>query len=373
MRWSIGWMGFLGALWGMVCVAIGCQPAPVFDQRKLLQDTVDIVILPLAEAYVEKARALKTAGETLCKKPDSIALEAMRAAWREAKLAWKRTEIVRFGPAMDLRTRSYVDWWPLQSEGVEKALASQDVLDVKYIEDTLGSSRRGLTAIEYLIFDREKPAWERLQGDTQQGGRQCAFLLAALTSFEGRSAAYGQAWRKDGGNFGREMVEAGRDSKAFATLQAPVDQLINESVYWAENLEQMKLAVPLGKKSGSTAPQPTQVESLWGKLSKEAILANLEGLAALYGCSYNGKTGLSLYDLLRSRGYGTVATKVKAQFQAAQEALSAIPPPLQQALLSENAKVEAAYQAVMELRKILATEVSSALGTVLNFTDNDGD
>ncbi len=374
MRWMVGWLGILGIL-GVVVLGVGssCQQVEVLDRRKLLQDTVDIVILPMVEAFVQKTRALKTAGEALCKQPDSTTIEAIRAAWRETKLAWKRTEIVRFGPAMDLRTRSFVDWWPLQIDGVEKVLTSQDILDVKYIEDTLGSSRRGLAAIEYLIFDREKPTLERLQGDAAQGGRQCAFLSASLTSLDTRSAAYGQAWRKDGGNFGREMVEAGRDSKVFVTLQAPIDQLINESVYWVENLEQTKLAAPLGKKSGTNTPQPTQVESLWGKLSKESILANLEALAALYGCDYNGKSGVSLYDLLTSRGYAPVVAKVKAQFQLAQQALSSIKAPLQDALASENAQVETAYQAVMELRKILATEVSGALGTVLNFTDNDGD
>ncbi|MCB9638137.1 MAG: imelysin family protein [Myxococcales bacterium] len=370
MRRIMRILGAFGMI-GLVVLGASCLQTEAFDRRKVLQDTADIVIMPMLRGFVEKAQALKVSAEALCKSPDEAGLKAVQDAWKEAKISWKKLEVVRMGPSMDLRVRSFVDWWPLQADGIDQALAGTDTLDVKYIEDTLGSNRRGLVAVEYLIFDRDKPALQRLQEDTT--GRQCMFLQAALSSIETRALAYEQAWKADGGNYVSEVTQAGINSKAFPTLQSPIDQIINDVVYWVENVEQMKLAAPLGKKSGDTQVQPTQVESLWAKVSNEAMAANIEAVSALLSCTFGGKTGTSIYDLLNSRGYTTLVEKLKKHITDAQDAIKAISKPLQEALVSEKDKVEAAYNAVTELKKVLATEASSALGTVLNFTDNDGD
>ena len=53
--------------------------------------------------------------------------------------------------------------------------------------------------------------------------------------------------------------------------------------------------------------------------------------------------------------------------------VEAIPRPYRTALVDQRASVEAAYESVKALKRLLATEVVGVMGTTLKFNDNDGD
>ncbi|MEM1008744.1 MAG: imelysin family protein, partial [Myxococcota bacterium] len=157
------------------------------------------------------------------------------------------------------------------------------------------------------------------------------------------------------------------------TIQAPIDRLVNDFVYWAERLEQMNLAAPLGKKSGGQKLMPELLESRWAEYSKELLLANIQGLRALYTCSLEDKKGNALFHNQVDRGFEQLANQILSQLQQIERELQSWSFSMRQGLAQRPEKIEALYQLLKSLKQRLATELTSALGTVLNFTDNDGD
>ena len=64
---------------------------------------------------------------------------------------------------------------------------------------------------------------------------------------------------------------------------------------------------------------------------------------------------------------------VLAQFDAALDALKAIPDPLSAAFTNNAPLVEEAYKQVQKLLTLIKTDVSSATGVQITYMDNDGD
>jgi hypothetical protein len=61
------------------------------------------------------------------------------------------------------------------------------------------------------------------------------------------------------------------------------------------------------------------------------------------------------------------------QFDAVDTALRTISPPLVEAIDDDTAAVQSAHEAYGQLRVVVSTELVSALGVTVSFSDGDGD
>jgi predicted lipoprotein len=68
-----------------------------------------------------------------------------------------------------------------------------------------------------------------------------------------------------------------------------------------------------------------------------------------------------------------VDQRVRDALATAELALADVPEPLRTAIVDDPTKVEAAADAVHELRTVLTAEVASLLGVTVSLSDNDGD
>jgi predicted lipoprotein len=155
-------------------------------------------------------------------------------------------------------------------------------------------------------------------------------------------------------------------------VQAAIDAVMNQAVFLAELVTSTRLGKPLGNDSGGT-PQPDLQESPWADSSVADMQNTLTGIQNAYFGTLNGKAGpkgLSLIVTQRSPG---TDTHVKDALKQAMKAVDAIPLPYANALSEHRDEVETAYEAVRDLKRVLATEVVTLLGAVLKFNDNDGD
>ena len=147
----------------------------------LNQSLTSRVILPGYSAAADAMALLSESAAALCSSPGEAALEEARGAWREARQAWLRTESYRFGPAMDRRSISLVDWWPIDPEKIERHLASEVSITAERVAEFLSSTQRGLSTAEYLLFGAESAGLAD-GSDTQR----CTYLqsVAAVNSDE---------------------------------------------------------------------------------------------------------------------------------------------------------------------------------------------
>ncbi|WP_437934935.1 imelysin family protein [Sorangium sp. So ce341] len=363
-----------------------CAPVPVaegpFSKAKLLSAAADCALNRACE-FEALARALSESASALASGPGEPTASAARGAWLAAMTVWQEAEVFRFGPAAsstqpggeNLRDQIYS--WPL----VSRCKIEEQIVSRAYAQPSFSSSlinARGLAAFEYLVFYggsdnacsqfstiNASGAWAAL-GAGELAQRKADYAAAVAADVLARAGALARAWAPEAGSFRDKLVQAGRGSPVFATEQDALNAVSDAMFYIEKELKDWKLGRPLGFTEDCATPTcPEALESRFALVSTAHLRANLRGFRRLFqGCGEGGE-GVGFDDWLREVGSGDLADRMLAALSGAEAAVDALSPPVEQALSTDRARVEAVYYAVKALTDLLKTEFVSALNLEL--------
>jgi uncharacterized protein len=356
-------------------VAPACSTTPASsaaDAKPVLTDLTNDVILPTYRAADASAEQLRVATKGLESAPSAATLAAAQAAWRAARKVWHQAEAFRFGPVTTKKITDAIDFWPARGDTIEGVVNGKDPITAASFE-ALGANAKGFQALEYLLFDSTAGDAAVLQRFTTDppAVRRRTYAVTAAEHLKGKTAELLAAWDPAGGNFAREITEAGTGATLFPSGKSAVDQLVNSVVFSVDLVTGTKIGKPSGTKSGGN-PLPDQEESPRSDNSIADMLDTLEGARSVYMGDYGGVDGKGISDLIRAKN-AALDARVLAQMDDAKAKIGAIPPPFRTAITTQRPAVEAAYQASRTLKNTLAIEVANTLATTLVFNDNDGD
>ena len=153
--------------------------------------------------------------------------------------------------------------------------------------------------------------------------------------------------------------------------------LVNQLVYDYEILKNDEIGIPAGIQSMG-ATYPTKVQAYYSKTSVQLALLHLQAMQNIYlGKSATAGDGLGLDDYLikvnAQYNGGSLNDAIKAQFATATAKLQALSDPLSANITTNNTAVTAAYTELQKLTVLLKTDMTSSLGILITFGDNDGD
>ena len=365
-------MGAL-ALRGPGRTLLGCAPIDSGpDRHEILRHTVALVFLPTFAELATGAETLAADAAALRDAPSEEAIERARASWKAARRAWKRSEVFLLGPSDDLAlTGGAIDAWPAASSRIDAIVAGTDAIDDTTVS-TWSANMRGFPGSEYLLFDSSAPPSDvdrRLLED--DGGPRRRHLLAAQCADLAKKCRAVQAGWEGSAGYGHELAEAGYGSKLYSLQRDAVDKIVTAMVALAELAVVAKLAKPLGLDNGG-APAPAFEEAPRSDTSLEWIGANLVGLQSVYECRDGDRRGSSLADAV-----AFVSPAADQSFRGALEdakgALAAIDAPMRALLAGDTAPLLALHGAVQKVKRVLVTEVASALGASIGFGYSDTD
>jgi predicted lipoprotein len=332
------------------------------------------------------ADALVAATEAHAAAPTDATRAAARAAWERAIDSWQQAEMLRFGPSADLDTlggramRAQIYAWP----DVSRCLVEQQIVGRTYEGDgfaQLSTNARGLATLEYLLFysgaenacSAEHPinamgAWASLTPD-ELARRRAAYAHAVAVDVAARGRALAAAWEPAG--FRAQLETAGNGSTLFPTQQVAFGT-VAEAVFHADtDLKDLRLAVPLGL-PGATA-RPEALESQWADRGRQHLRNNVIGLRVLLeGCAAGNHQGFD--DMLEAAGAAPLATELRADLDAVDAAIDALPgDSLSRALATDRAAVERVHAAVKALTDFLKGEFSMTLQITSQRVAGDND
>ncbi|HRI65522.1 MAG TPA: imelysin family protein [Polyangium sp.] len=366
---SVGCVFVAGILTG------GCS-APVEDdttQRALMHDLATIVLYPWQSELAVEAEKVEAAVTAFCVTPNDAQLNAAQDAWRAARLPWKRAEMVRFGPVEDLRLGAAIDFWPARTDTIEAAITSApEPITSEHIA-SLGTSSKGMPALEYLIFDPiggNAAILTAIGGTDAASVKRCAYAQAVAETFANDARALETAWNAEAGGFVNQVADAGTGSTTFTSGQTAVGVIVNLLNASLQGANENKITAPFGLNTGS--PDPSVVESRFSDHSLEDLKENLIGVEEVYYGRHGGKTGKGLTVLVNARS-AAVDTAVKQALTDAQAKVAAVPPPFRTAITGAPDSVTATHAAIRALRIRLSTDVASVLGISILLNDSDAD
>ena len=273
-----------------------------------------------------------------------------------------------FGPVMDRRSRSLVDWSPVDGERIEATLASRDAIAAADVRDFLGSTQRGLGAIEYLLFGDDAKIVASLRGPQ---ALRCQYLAALGDVVASETGGVLADWAgSDSDSSGYDGYFNGTAPVALLDENA-VAELVQTSVFLIRSVADMGLGQALGVDGGVP-----DVEAIPGGAGNNAV-ANLRnqllGMQLIYvGASGEGKAGMGLSALVQPLSNDTDA-RMRDGLVHALSAIDLLEEPLLTSVAEDPGPAQTTYQRLKELQRVLNTEVVSLLGVTVGFADNDGD
>jgi predicted lipoprotein len=340
-----------------------------FDRKaEALDGTATVVIVPSLAAFADATAALESAAADLEQAPAAPAVEAARDAWRAARATWNRLEPCLFGPPEDQLVAFKIDDSPADTTRIEQELAGAATLDAGRIE-SLGSRLKGFLAIEYLLFHPTQGGDALLVA--ADAARRRAYVRAVAENLHDLAVELVALWDPAGQDLLGEFVGAGRSSPRYATVDGALDDLVNRILDHLHLAAEVRIAVPLGRKDDGV-PQPHAVETALSDNAIADVLDDLAGVEALYFCRFGGSVGASIDAAVRALA-PDVADRMAAAIARARADLEALPGPLEDAVIADPARVEAAFSSLIRLRRVVQFEVAGVLGSTLLFSDFDGD
>ncbi len=336
---------------------------PTFDRALLVEGAADNLILPAYEAALLAFGNLNTAAGNFAATPNGQTLQTLQQSWTSAKLAWKRAEPYNFGPIETKALETSVDLWPTNDFGIETTLASTPDFNIGDLQ-AVASDRKGLPAIEYLIFaGAETDIITRFANDANRGN----YLTAITSDLFNIMVAIINEWSPSGNNYRQTFVSStGTSASASTTV------LANEMIFYQEFIKNFQIATPLGLRTNGII-QPDLVEAPYSGQSLNFALASLNAVEDAF--TGNGSSGFDAYlDALNIQSNDQpLSQAITSKINSARAALNAITPPLREAVTNNPQAVEAAFIELQDLTVLLKVDMMSNLGLTVTFSDNDGD
>jgi hypothetical protein len=323
------------------------------------------VAVPRFEAVRDETSELARAGEALCATPSAEGVEVARDAWREARSAWMRSAAVWFGPVMDRRSRSLLDWPEVEPQRIEAAIAERDAVTSEEVREFFASTQRGLGAAEYLLFGGELEGPGATASALAEPVR-CQYLVAVLVVIEEEAAGILEAWTT--GAEGRAAYLDRLTGEAAVSLEvgAALDEIGERQALLLRMLAEMQL----GAAVGATQPDPDPSVLPGGAAEHETVdlLEQVRGIRDVYlGTDEDGLT------VLVADRSAEADLRVREALAEAVGALEGVPEPMRVAAGARSREALAAYEAVKALQVAWSTDVVSLLGITVGFSDADGD
>ena len=347
-------------------LVMGCASAAPPSQRDVIASLTDDLIVPRFAAVAGEMGELRDALNTLCANPTADALNAARTAWWKARAPWLRSQSMWFGPVMDRRSRTLVDWSPVDPERIEATLTKRESVSANDVREFFGSTQRGLGAIEYVIFGEDAKILEALEDPK---GIRCQYVTALGDVVADESAGVLADWTGDGSpTEGYAGYFKGTAGVALVEQQA-IDEVVRTSVFITRSINDMRLGKALGADGGQ--PDPSAIPGGAGQNAVADLRNQALGMQDTYlGAGTDGSLGISAL----VRGVSQEADeRMRGHFTAALEAIDGLREPLQMTVVSDPEPARLAHRRMQELQRALNTEVVSLLGVTVGFADTDGD
>lgn len=360
-------------------LSASCDAPPAYDRAGLLRDAVDEVIVPGYDALDGAAADLDASVGALCAAPDRAGLEAARAAWLEAYVAFERTSAYQIGPAREMNLASEIGFWPTSPATIERNVAGAAPIDAAYV-DALGAGSKGFVALSYLLFGGTPDAAAPLRtddevvADLEVTPRRCAYTVALADHLARTAHALAVAWHPDGGGYGEVLASAGDPENAdYPDRETALVALLTQVLETIKLAKNTKLGIPIGHRTNM--PTPSAVQSPYASASVVLMKADLEGARSLWT-----EPERSFDGLLASRD-PALAERVRGGLDASVAGLGALAVVAETepatfpgyAAGTDHAVGETAYGRMDDLETTLATDVAARLGLSVAFSDADGD
>ena len=346
-----------------------------YDKLSLLTNLADNYIIPSLDAYKSKIVTLNIHVDSFITNPSISNLTLIRTNWEDALLNWQDIGFLDFGPSEYILLRKQTNTFPIDTTELNNSITLAD-WNLGYVSSY---DSKGLQALDYLLF---KPGHTDNELITYfQNNENARNYLKALTEDLNQNINYvTNEWITYREDFINDF-EVTTSNLSTNSQGSSISNIINAlCLHYEFYVRRGKVGLPLGVFNGfSQLELPELVECYYSWKSTQNLVRSVNSLRKyVTGSSYlNNDNGLGLDDYMdfvnAEQNSQQLSTVIDNQFLTILEELNNINGPLSEEIINNKSQITQTYQELQQLVPYMKVDMTSALGVLITYQDNDGD
>jgi hypothetical protein len=346
-----------------------------YDKLSLLTNLADNYIIPSLDAYKSRIITLNIHVDSFIENPSISNLTLLRTNWEEALLSWQDVGFLDFGPSEYILLRKQTNTFPIDTTELNNFITIADW----NLEYTSSYDSKGLQALDYLLF---KPGHTDSELITYfQNNTNAKNYLKALTEDLNQNISYvTNQWVSYREDFINDF-EVTQSNFSTNSQGSSISNIINAlCLHYEFYVRRGKVGLPLGVFNGfSQLELPELVECYYSGKSTQNLVRSINSLRKyVTGSSYlNNDNGLGLDDYMdfvnAEQNSQQLSTVIDNQFLTILDELNNINGPLSEEIINNKSQITQTYQELQQLVPYIKVDMTSALGVLITYQDNDGD
>jgi predicted lipoprotein len=339
-----------------------------FDKQILLTNITNNYILPSLNNYNTNVKNLDSLIKEFTQEPTDLGLSKVRDSWYNTLLTWQDISFIDFGPSTLIILKTQTNTFPADTFNIDKNITSGS-----WDFNTISSNDlKGFQALDYLLNKRGLTEIERITYYTNsQNARD--YMNAISDELVTNIAYVVSEWSTYKNDFISDFATNASGSS--------VSEMINSMCLDYEFfVRRGKLGLPLGIFDlFSNDPLPGLVECYHYGQSLEFTKRSITSLQKyINGIHYSSnENGVGLDDYMNfvnaSSNNENLSSVINSKIDLILTKLNNLNDPLSSELISNNSQVHLAYDAMQDLVPLVKVDMTSALGVLITYADNDGD
>ncbi|UOB17995.1 imelysin family protein [Abyssalbus ytuae] len=348
-------------------IIISCEKGTVtedeyniqYNRSAQLNNLYNNGILPIHSTFINELSKLNDAAVAFSVNISSENLIILQNQWKVTASVWSQCELYNIGEIKDSFVHFLIANRPTNTEAIESFISTDQIIN----KETLalkGASSKGISAIEYLLFEHDNETTLSLFSDNS---RRADYLTAAIQVLQDDANELYNLWIQYSDTFVNALQ---------SDLDGGQNQLINAMVSLIEEIIQSKLGKALGDSNGGIITID-ELEAYRSDSSLELIENNLIALQKCFTGNFkenNRKYGFDNY--LNDLDNTELVQTINSQFEKCFNTLNKINS-LNQTLSVNPSLAEELKTDFTNLLILIKVDMSNFIGSTITFNDNDGD
>lgn len=341
---------------------IGCdkdKDKNTFDRKAMLDNMASAVIQPALQSTNASLSDLNAAASAFTTNPNASTIADLQSQFVSSYKSFQRCKMFDFGPMMNAAVKASMNTYPTDVAQIESNIGA-GTYDVNAATNT---DAIGFPALDYLLYS----ASNSVLLDSFSTGVNATTRCSYLTDITGKMASDFTTVVNNWSSYQSTFINAdGNDVGGSTSL------VFNEFLKDIELLKNAKIGIPSGQQTGGQT-LPTYVEGYYSQISIQLAKENVDALKGVF----LGGSGSGFDDYIRDveseETTTSLADNISSQFDVITAKLNAIGSPLSDKVDSNPTAVNETYLEIKKLVTYCKTDMSSVLGLLITFQDNDGD
>ncbi len=308
--------------------------------------------------FIQAVNDYKQLVDSFTISPSENSLQLLKDHWELVAKAWASVELYNLGEIESSFISFAIFQAPIDTESIESILLDTVTLDLDYFIG-LGSNKKGITALEYLLFDKDLSlTFSSLINDS----RRMSYLKGVTNELLLDVETFESAWSSYSDTF-KGATQSGLDGGQ--------NLLINSMVTVLENIIRHKLGRALGNENGGSIAIEG-FDTYRSDVSRDLVMNNIEALQETYMGNFNNIQGYGFEDYLIFLGNPTLNQTIVEAFQEVQQDMSLISS-FNETLENNPHQIQSLFDHSEALLVLIKTDLASYIGATITFNNTDGD